>query len=101
MHMMRDERAKEVFEQVKKSREADGEGIEGWRVTEHEDWLDVKTEVKVEELGSDIEEPEQTVGDQPEDRGKIVESFRVAHPGIEVNLADVIMVGILVRGLQL
>ena len=98
---MRDERAKELFEDVRKSREADGEGIEGWRVTEHEDWLDVKKEVKGEELDGDVGEPEQTDGGQPEDRGKIVENFRAAHPGIEIDLADVVTVGSIVPGLRL
>ena len=92
MWMMRDERAKEVFDQVKKSRDADGEGIEVWRVTEHEDWLDVKKEVKIEELDNEGDGPEQGAGHQPEDRKMIVESFQAAHPAIEVDHGEIITV---------
>ena len=94
--MMRDERAREMFEQVRKSREGDGEKIEGWRVTEHEDWLDVKRELKMEELDGDVDEPLRVDVAQPEDPVKVVESFRTAHPDIEVDLADVTKVSVIV-----
>ncbi len=97
MRMMRDERAKEIFDQVKKSKEADGEGIEVWRVTEHEEWLDVKKEVKAEELNEEGEEPGDGVGNQPENRKKVVGGFRAAHPAIEVDLAEIVTVNSPIR----
>ena len=93
MRMMRDEHANEVFDQVKRSKGADGEGIEVWRVTEHEDWLDVKKEIKGEDIDTEGDELGQGTDPQPEDRKKVVESFRAAHPAIEVDLAGNITVG--------
>ena len=99
--MMSDEQAKEIFGQVRKSKEADGEGIEGWKVTEHEDWLDVRKEVKAEELASDVEEPQRVDGGRPEDREKIIESFRATHSGVEVDLSDPIMARSVLHDLRL
>ena len=93
--MMGNDWAKEVFEQVKKSREADGEAIEGWRVTEHEDWLDVKKEAKDEEMDGAEEMEEHRTEGHTEDRERVVEAFRTAHPEIGVHLGDVVTVSIL------
>ena len=89
--MMGDNRAKNLFEQINKSREKDGEGIGGWRVTEHENWLDTKVEPKGE-MFNDEDVKEQGGGPSAEDREKIVEAFNLVHPGIEVALGDAITV---------
>ncbi|CAL8581366.1 hypothetical protein XPA_007065 [Xanthoria parietina] len=40
--LVRSERSKEIFERAAESRAQNGGDIRGWRVTEHEDWLDVR-----------------------------------------------------------
>jgi len=63
-----------------------------WRVTEHEDWLDAKKDIKADELNKEGEELDQGNGNQPEDRQKVVEGFRAEHSAIDVDLSDVIKV---------
>lgn len=41
---MNQERMQQVLEKARLSKENDEHGIEPWRVTEHDDWLDVKRE---------------------------------------------------------
>lgn len=98
MLMMGDTRAKDLFEQINKSREEDREGIGGWRVTEHEDWLDTKVELKGE-MFNDEDGKEQGSGFSAGDREKIVEAFKMVHPSIEVALGDVITVSAFCPGL--
>lgn len=100
MHMMSDNRAKEIFEQINKSREADGEGIDGWRVTEHEDWLDIK-KVPKDEVDSDEDMEGQGNPIKVEGREKVVAAFRAAHPDIEVLLRDLVTVSKLAQVLLL
>lgn len=91
MRMMGDEQAKQLFDQVRQSRESNEEGITGWMVTEHEDWLDVNKAVKRDRSGEKREETVQR--DVVQDPSKIVEDFKAAHPDVEVTLGDVIKVG--------
>ena len=82
--MMRDERATEVWEMVRKSREeGGGDGVEVWRVGEHEGWLDVGGVVKGEEEAG---EEKETGGMAEEEREKVVEAFRREHGGWEVEV---------------
>lgn len=39
--LLKDERTKQAFEQVKSSRERDSENIKAWRFTEHANWLTI------------------------------------------------------------
>jgi len=48
--LMDDVRSKDALEQARASRARDNEGISGWLVTEHDDWLDVKKEDSNDDL---------------------------------------------------
>ena len=85
MQMMGDERSKEVLEHAKQSKEGDEEGIEGWRITEHGDWLDVKKEEAQDvEMREDEPIEEQAADGGGEDPMKVMKKFKEGHPGIEV-----------------
>ena len=87
---------KDVLERAKTRKEEDAEGIEGWKVVEHEDWMDVKKEV--DEAAADGQKkrdnvPIETTGngevDSDNDQSaksegevkKIVEKFQEEHQG--------------------
>lgn len=83
------ERSREVFEKAKESREKDPEGITGWRVTEHDGWMNVKKEDDNEGLGVeplDEQVDENTGTGEREDMFKVLATFTEAHPGIEASL---------------
>lgn len=42
--MIESDRSQEVFKKAKRSRAENPEGIRGWLVNEHPDWLEVKSE---------------------------------------------------------
>ena len=43
-HMIESDRSQEVLNKAKRSRAENPEGIKGWLVNEHPDWLEVKSE---------------------------------------------------------
>ena len=52
---MNEPATREVLEKAKASKEEDGSGIEGWKVVEHDDWLEVKKEdVAANSIGNGI-----------------------------------------------
>ena len=87
--LMEDSRTKEVMEKAKESRTENSEGITGWQVTEHADWLDVKQEVE----NGDIDKEEEGIAEAGDSSSvnhvnATLEKFRSAHAGIEVALDE-------------
>lgn len=87
--LVEDSRTKEVMEKAKESKAKSGEGITGWKVTEHEDWLDVK----YEDGNHDVDKEEEDIaeaGDGPsvEDVNAALHKLRSAHAGIEASLDE-------------
>ena len=84
--LVRDSRSQQVFVRANESRSKNEEGITGWLVTQHPDWLDRAVEEGVKELK--IEE------DQKNDEGRskssledvipVLHKFREEHPLVEV-----------------
>ena len=87
--LLEDSRTKEVMERAKESRMDNGEDITGWKVTEHEDWLDVKQEGCSDD---DDKEEEGTAeagdGSSVEDVNTALDEFRSGHVGIETALDE-------------
>ena len=88
-HVVEDSRIREVMEKAKESRTKNGEGITGWKVTDHEDWLDVKHEDGNEDADKEGETIAEA-GDSPsmEDVNGALDKFRSAHVGVEALLDD-------------
>lgn len=87
--LVEDGRTKDVMEKAKESRARNGEDITGWRVTEHEDWLDVKhadgnDDVDKEEEGA----VEAGVVLSVEDVNAALDKLRSTHTGIEASLNE-------------
>ena len=97
MQLMGEASTKEVLEKAKASKEEDAGGIEGWKVVEHEDWLEVKNEegdegnaIKSEYmLGVEAMDDESGKGEKTEEEVKtLVENFTEAHKGIETSVGE-------------
>ena len=88
-HLVEDSRTKEIMEKAKDSRTKNGEGITSWKVTEHEDWLDVKQEDGNGHVDKE-EEAAAEAGDGPsvKDVNATLEKFRSAHAGVEASLDE-------------
>ena len=86
--LVEDSRTKKVMEKAKESMEKNGEGITGWKVTEHEDWLDIKAD------GDDNVDEEEGVtaevgdGSSMESTNVALDRFRSVHAGIEASLDE-------------
>ncbi|KAL8861492.1 MAG: hypothetical protein Q9178_002016 [Gyalolechia marmorata] len=83
-----DGKSKEIFERAAKSRSQYSGDIRGWRVTEHEDWLDLRDldiprDVRAERAGPDSNSPPDP---SVEDLRAAVEQFKNNHPGIDASL---------------
>ncbi|CAF9925960.1 MAG: hypothetical protein ALECFALPRED_003261 [Alectoria fallacina] len=87
--LVEDSRTKEVMDKAKESRARAGEGITGWKVTEHEDWLNFKQEDGNDDVDKD-EEGTAEAGDGPsaENVNTTLDKLRSAHVGIEVSLDE-------------
>lgn len=86
--LMDQKKNKEVLEQAKESRAKDAEGITGWIVSAHGDWLDMKKEEGIDDLEIDGEGKNtatSAMDTNPEDMQGIVEKFKESHPGIEAS----------------
>ena len=84
--LVRSERSKEIFERAAESRAQNGGDIRGWRVTEHEDWLDVPRDVNaVGTTGSNADPSSRT---SIEDLRAAIEQFKNDHPGIDSSLDE-------------
>ena len=94
--LVEDGKTKEVMEKGKESRMKDGEGITGWKVTEHEDWLNLKQEDGNNDDDDDDdddgkeEESIVEVGDSPSMKNVnlVLDKFRSAHVGVEASLDE-------------
>lgn len=87
--LVEDSRTKEVMEKAKESRAENGEGIAGWQVAEHEDWLDIKQE----DGNDDVDKEEGNIADASggssmNDVNAALDKFRSAHKGVEVSLDE-------------
>ena len=85
--LLEDSRTKEVMENAKQSRRDNSEGIIGWQVAEHEDWVDVKQE----DVNDDADKGEGDNADAGDDAslGSItaaLDKFRSTHVGLDVSL---------------
>lgn len=88
--MVEDSRTKEVMDKAKESRMKDGESITAWKVTEHEDWLDVKMEDGNDSAEIEEEEGAAEASDGPniKDVNAVLEKFRSIHVSIEALLDE-------------
>ena len=86
--LVEDSKTKKVMEKAKESMEKNGEGITGWKVTEHEDWLDIKVD------GNDDVDEEEGItaevgdGSSIESTNLALDRFRSVHTGIEASLDE-------------
>lgn len=85
--LLEDSRTKEVMENAKQSRRENSEGIIGWQVAEHEDWLDVKQE----DVNDDVDKEEGDNADAGDDASltnvaAAVDKFRSTHVGVDVSM---------------
>ena len=53
--MIEGDQSQEVLKKAKRSRSENPEGIRGWLVTEHPDWLEVKSEDVTQDTGTEHE----------------------------------------------
>lgn len=84
-----DSKTKEVIENAKRSRIKNGEGITGWKVTEHEDWLNVRQEEGSDEADKEEEATAET-GDEISMKhlDAALDKFRSGHLGLEASLDE-------------
>lgn len=84
--LARSDRSKEIFKRAAESRAQNSEDIRGWRVTEHEDWLDipgadVPKDVRANEMSTiESNSPSQT---SVENISAAIEHFKSSHPGAD------------------
>ncbi|KAL8879811.1 MAG: hypothetical protein Q9198_002649 [Flavoplaca austrocitrina] len=84
--LARSDRSKEIFKRAAESRAQNSEDIRGWRVTEHEDWLDipgadVPKDVRANEMSTmESNSPPRT---SVEDLSAALEHFKSSHPGAD------------------
>lgn len=88
---MEDKRSQEVLKKAKESRTKSTEGITGWLVTEHEDWLEVHSEDLHEDIAAE-EEVEEVSGValevNVEDLRMALTKFGDIYPVIEASLDE-------------
>lgn len=87
--LVEDDKTKEVMEKARESRMENSEGITGWQVTEHEDWLDAKKVDGTEEVDDEDKDLAKTE-DSPSmnDVNAALDKFRSTHMGVEVSLDE-------------
>ena len=87
--LVEDSRTREVMAEARKSRTRNGEGIAGWKVTEHDDWLDIKQEDGNDGVDNE-DEGTAEAGDGPsvKDVNLALDRFRSAHVGVEASLNE-------------
>ncbi|MCJ1383402.1 hypothetical protein MMC17_006516 [Xylographa soralifera] len=84
--LVKDSRSQEVFVRVNESRTKNEDGITGWLVTQHPDWLDRAIEDGVKELNIDEDQTndESRISLSLEDATPVLHKFREEHPFVEV-----------------
>jgi len=83
-----DPRSKEALQQAKESKSKNAADIPNWLVTEHEDWLDGKSENGKDDDSLDARDPvacPAPVEIKVEDIQAILETFKESHPAIEAS----------------
>lgn len=88
---LKDERYHEILKKAQESRTQRDDNIRGWRVTEHEDWLDVHNVDSPPKLGTDGTKGSdlslaQGITFDSERLPAVVEEFRKSNPSLEVSL---------------
>ena len=81
-----EDRNREILEKAKEGRAQTEAGISGWKVTDHEDWLDIPPGIPIGEGAADedsVDKYKATNGVTLEDLGSIFERFLQRHPGTE------------------
>ncbi|KAI4106899.1 MAG: hypothetical protein LQ339_002871 [Xanthoria mediterranea] len=89
--LVRSERSKEIFERAAESRAQNSGDIRGWRVTEHEDWLDVRgpdVPTDVNAVGTTGPNSDSSPRTSIEDLRAAIEQFKNNHPGINSSLDE-------------
>lgn len=85
---MEDSRNQGILARAKESREESSEGITGWKVTEHKDWLDVQREASPKDSADGFQDGKSHVnGSKEEDLRAALKKLEGYHAGIETSLA--------------
>lgn len=85
--LIEDSRNRDILNRAKESRAESSKGITGWRVTEHNDWLDVQREASPEDSADESEEGSSYVnGSNEEDLRAALKKIEGYHAGIETSL---------------
>ncbi|MCJ1265590.1 hypothetical protein MMC22_005470 [Lobaria immixta] len=86
--LIEDSRSRTILERAKESRAESSEGITGWKVTEHKDWLDVRREASPKDSADGLDDGNSQVnGSSEEDLRAALKKFEGNHAGIETSLA--------------
>ena len=87
-----EDQSREVLDRAKESRAENKDGIKGWMVTQHADWLDHPSQEQ--EKGMDFIEfgvgENGVMSTKTEDLTRAIERFRVAHPIFEITLDEIV-----------
>ena len=84
--LARSDRSKEIFKRAAESRAQNREDIRGWRVTEHEDWLDIPGADVLKHVranGMSTMESNSPPKTSVEDLSAAIEHFKSSHPGAD------------------
>ncbi|KAL8943989.1 MAG: hypothetical protein Q9216_000698 [Gyalolechia sp. 2 TL-2023] len=92
-NVFRGGKCQEILAKARESRTQCNEDIRGWRVTEHEDWLDVHHVDSPRKFGADEakgSDPDavQRIAVSPERLRMLVEAFQTSNPDIDVSLDE-------------
>lgn len=90
--LIRSDKSKEIFERAAESRAQNSGDIRGWRVTEHEDWLDVRgVDVPRDVRADGTTGPNSNSSPRTsiEDLRAAMEQFQNSHPGVDSSLDEV------------
>ena len=92
-----------ILDQVKESRMANKEGIMGWMVTQHKDWLDMPVPDNEAGMVDEMEREADTIPTDAKlsDIRVILERFKEAHAGIQVSIDEGLGTGEVIYSLSL
>lgn len=86
---MSESRSRDVFDTANGSRARSGEGIEGWKVTEHQDWLESKDLALVGsprgEGPSDIPISDLNLDQRSDSVPTVLHKFHQKHPDLQAS----------------
>lgn len=84
-----DDRSRELFRRAEESRAQNNEPIRGWRVTEHEDWLNLRGVESPVDVGANNSDSAVPRIASTEDFGVALGNFKKAHTDMEGSYDDV------------